>query len=114
MTPWDEAIGVRSEIQRITLEHQGRYGYRRMTAELRRQGMLVNHKRVAGVSAVPSCNVVGSDSRSDGPDGASQNTSGAGNHGRNNNSPGLAVQIDDQAGAPLRLYTLRAAGFEDR
>jgi putative transposase len=45
--PWDEEMGVRSEIQRIALEHQGRYGYRRMTAELRRRGMLVNHKRVA-------------------------------------------------------------------
>jgi len=45
--PWDEEMGVRSEIQRIDLEHQGRYGYRRMTAELRRRGMLVNHKRVA-------------------------------------------------------------------
>ena len=47
--PWDEEMGVRSEIQRITLEHQGRYGYRRMTAELRRQGLLVNHKRVARI-----------------------------------------------------------------
>jgi putative transposase len=45
--PWDGEMGVRSEIQRIALEHQGRYGYRRMTAELRRRGMLVNHKRVA-------------------------------------------------------------------
>jgi putative transposase len=40
---------VQSEIQRITLEHRWRYGYRRMTAELRRQGMLVNHKRVARI-----------------------------------------------------------------
>jgi len=40
---------VKSEIQRITLEHRWRYGYRRMTAELRRQGMLVNHKRVARI-----------------------------------------------------------------
>lgn len=45
--PWDEEMGVRSEIQRIALEHQGRYGYRRVTAELRRRGMLANHKRVA-------------------------------------------------------------------
>jgi len=37
--------------------------------------------------AVPSCNVVRSDSRSEvGPDGASQNADKAGNHGRNNNS----------------------------
>jgi len=40
-------MAVRSEVQRIALEHQGRYGYRRITAELRRQGMAVNHKRVA-------------------------------------------------------------------
>ncbi len=45
--PWDEEMELRSEIQRVALEHQGRYGYRRMTAELRRRGMLVNHKRVA-------------------------------------------------------------------
>ena len=40
---------MQSEIQRITLEHRGQYGYRRMTAELRRRGMLVNHKRVARI-----------------------------------------------------------------
>ena len=45
--PWEEEKAVRSEVQRIALEHQGRYGYRRITAELRRQGMAVNHKRVA-------------------------------------------------------------------
>jgi putative transposase len=37
---------VRSAIQQIALEHRRRYGYRRITAELRRGGMLVNHKRV--------------------------------------------------------------------
>ena len=35
---------VRSDIQKVALEHRGRYGYRRVTAELRRRGMLVNHK----------------------------------------------------------------------
>ena len=45
--PREEEMAVRSEVQRIALEHQGRYGYRRITAELRRQGMAVNHKRVA-------------------------------------------------------------------
>ncbi len=38
---------VRSVIQQIALEHRRRYGYRRITAELRRRGMVVNHKRVA-------------------------------------------------------------------
>ena len=45
----EEEMYVQSEIQRIALEHRGQYGYRRMTAELRRQGMLVNHKRVARI-----------------------------------------------------------------
>jgi len=45
--PLQEEMAVRSEVQRIALEHYGRYGYRRITAELRRQGILVNHKRVA-------------------------------------------------------------------
>ena len=31
------------------LEHRRRYGYRRVTAELRRRGMRVNHKRVARI-----------------------------------------------------------------
>ena len=40
---------VRSLIQEVALAHRRRYGYRRVTAELRRQGMLVNHKRVARI-----------------------------------------------------------------
>jgi putative transposase len=38
---------VRSAIQEIALVHRRRYGYRRVTAELGRQGMHVNHKRVS-------------------------------------------------------------------
>lgn len=45
--PWGEEMDVRSEVQRVALEHRGRYGYRRITAELRRLGLPVNHKRVA-------------------------------------------------------------------
>jgi len=40
---------VRSAIQQIALEHRRRYGYRRVTAELHRRGMQVNHKRVARI-----------------------------------------------------------------
>jgi len=40
-------MAVRTEIQQIALAHRRRYGYRRITAELRRRGLLVNHKRVA-------------------------------------------------------------------
>jgi putative transposase len=47
--PLEESMEVRSTIQQVALEHRRRYGYRRVTAELRRRGMLVNHKRVARV-----------------------------------------------------------------
>ena len=47
--PWDEEMGIRSEIQKIVLEHHGRYGYRRVAAELQRRGILVNHKRVVRI-----------------------------------------------------------------
>ena len=43
------SMAVRSAIQQIALEHRRRYGYRRVTAELRRRGMVVNHKRVAAI-----------------------------------------------------------------
>jgi putative transposase len=45
--PIEEDMEVRSTIQKIFAEHKRRYGYRRVSAELRRRGMLVNHKRVA-------------------------------------------------------------------
>jgi putative transposase len=44
-----EDMEVRSTIQAIAVEHRRRYGYRRITAELRRRGLLVNHKRVARI-----------------------------------------------------------------
>ena len=47
--PVEESMEVRSEIQRVALEHRRRYGYRRVTAELRRRGMVVNRKRVARI-----------------------------------------------------------------
>ncbi|MFZ3333057.1 MAG: IS3 family transposase, partial [Candidatus Acidiferrales bacterium] len=45
-TPVEEDIEVRSVIQQIAFEHRRRYGYRRISAELRRRGMLVNYERV--------------------------------------------------------------------
>jgi transposase InsO family protein len=45
----EEDMEVRSAIQQIAVEHRRRYGYRRIAAELRRCGMLVNHKRVARI-----------------------------------------------------------------
>ena len=40
--PMDEKMAVRSAIQHIALEHRRRYGYRRITAELRHRGFLVH------------------------------------------------------------------------
>jgi putative transposase len=47
--PGDEELEVRSAIQQIALEHRRRYGYRRITAELHRRGMQINHKRVVRI-----------------------------------------------------------------
>jgi transposase InsO family protein len=44
--PRQADVGVRDLIQRIVLESRG-YGYRRVTAELGRRGVVVNHKRVS-------------------------------------------------------------------
>ena len=43
--PRQEETAVRDAIQRVALVNR-RYGYRRITAQLRRQGLVVNHKRV--------------------------------------------------------------------
>jgi putative transposase len=47
--------GLQSEaeaaIQQIAIEHRRRYGYRRISAELRRRGMQINHKRVMRIMA---------------------------------------------------------------
>ena len=48
-TPEEEDMNLRSAIQQIALEHRRRYGYRRISAELRRRGMLANHKRVVRI-----------------------------------------------------------------
>ena len=43
--PRQEETAVRDAIQRIALENR-RYGYRRIAAQLRRDGLVANHKRV--------------------------------------------------------------------
>jgi putative transposase len=50
LEPWppaEEDVELRAVIQTIVLENRRRYGYRRVTQELRRRGWLVNRKRVA-------------------------------------------------------------------
>jgi transposase InsO family protein len=47
--PVEEEMGVHSAIQQIAVDHRRRYGYRRVSAELRRRGLAVNHKRVARI-----------------------------------------------------------------
>jgi len=70
--PAEDDMDVRSAIQRIVLEHRRRYGYRRVTAELRKRGTLINHKRVARImrednllAAQPRAFVVTTDSDHD-------------------------------------------------
>lgn len=43
----DNDIKVREQITNIYHEHKGRLGYRRITLELRKYGMAVNHKKVS-------------------------------------------------------------------
>ena len=45
----EEEVALRSAVQAIVMQHGWRYGYRRVTAELRYQGMKVNHKRIARI-----------------------------------------------------------------
>jgi putative transposase len=48
----DEAeMAVRTAIQEVVLAHRRRYGYRRVSVELHRRGMIVNHKRVLRIMA---------------------------------------------------------------
>jgi putative transposase len=47
--PAEEDVNLQSAIQDVVLEHRWRYGYRRVTAQLRQCGMIVNHKRVARI-----------------------------------------------------------------
>jgi putative transposase len=44
--PQQEEMDLRATIQQVFLEHRRRYGYRRVTKELRRRGRVVNRKRV--------------------------------------------------------------------
>jgi putative transposase len=44
--PEKEEMEVRAAIQQIFLEHRRRYGYRRISKELRRRGLVINRKRV--------------------------------------------------------------------
>jgi len=53
--PVEEDMEVRSAIQQIFAEHKRRYGYRRVSKELRRRGMLVNRKRVARLMRGTTC-----------------------------------------------------------
>ena len=42
----DKYASLKEQIKAIYEQHKGRYGYRRITAMLRRQGVLINHKTV--------------------------------------------------------------------
>lgn len=42
----DKHCDLKAKIREIFSRHKGRYGYRRVTAELRQQALIVNHKTV--------------------------------------------------------------------
>lgn len=42
----DKYAGLKSRIRAVYERHKGRYGYRRITAELRQAGLIINHKTV--------------------------------------------------------------------
>lgn len=46
VAPDEAEVELRGSVQAIVLAHHRRYGYRRVTAELHRRGMVINHKRV--------------------------------------------------------------------
>lgn len=52
--PQSEELELRARIQQIVVMHRGRYGYRRVQRDLRDQGWIVNHKRVARMMAEDS------------------------------------------------------------
>jgi putative transposase len=45
-SPDEAEMTIRVSIQEVVLTHHRRYGYRRVTADLHRRGMIINHKRV--------------------------------------------------------------------
>jgi putative transposase len=54
----EKYAGLKTRISRIFDQHRGRYGYRRITAAIRREGTLVNHKtvqRLMGTLGLKSC-----------------------------------------------------------
>src|SRR5258708_39439684 len=55
--PVEEEMEVRSVIQQIAVEHRRRYGYRRISAEVRRRGGVGNHKR--GLRVLRGDNLLG-------------------------------------------------------
>ena len=46
MSKEDKNIEIKAKIREIFKEHKGRYGYRRITLEMRNQGYEINHKKV--------------------------------------------------------------------
>lgn len=46
MESCDKYAGLKSSIKAVYERHKGRYGYRRITAELRQAGQALNHKTV--------------------------------------------------------------------
>jgi arginine/lysine/ornithine decarboxylase len=48
----DKDAEIKRLISEINHKHKGRYGYRRITQELKNQGMVINHKKVQRLMGV--------------------------------------------------------------
>lgn len=46
MTRVDKDHDLKEIIKNVYIEHKGRYGYRRIHLELKKRGLLVNHKKI--------------------------------------------------------------------
>jgi putative transposase len=49
VAPDEAEMAARVSFQEVVLRHRRRYGYRRVTEDLHRQGMVINHKRVSRI-----------------------------------------------------------------
>jgi putative transposase len=49
VAPDEAEMVARAPIQEVVLRHRRRYGYRRVTEDLHRQGMVIHHKRVSRI-----------------------------------------------------------------
>jgi HTH-like domain len=79
VAPDEAEMVARASIQEVVLRHRRRYGYRRVTEDLHRQGMVINHKRVSRITRERPGTCVGAPVR-------------------------MAFRFDDSVGVPIAIF----------